>query len=193
MNPLRIKAVTALMESKNRRGGDRRIAAQVLRQAQMCLRDGDHAATIVLTDRLLADDPSHLGALETQAKAQWKGGQYEPLLRTLQDLIRVNPYESGYHALRGATLQCLGRYGEATKAMERVEDSPEAAARIRDLQGWQSDLVAEMSRTDPVLRAHLRQNAAAAHAARGFKIPAVRPLRAVARVAEPTSVQQRPS
>ncbi|AIE84995.1 hypothetical protein OP10G_1627 [Fimbriimonas ginsengisoli Gsoil 348] len=181
------------MESKNRRGDDRRIAAQALRRAQMCLRDGDNAAAIVLTEKLLGDDPSHLGALEIQAKAQWKGGQYEPLLLTLQDLIRVNPYESGYHALRGAALQCLGRYGEATKAMERVEDSPEAAARIRDLQGWQSDLVIEMSRTDPVLRAHLRQNAAAACAARGFKIPAVRPLRAVARVAEPTSVQQRPS
>jgi tetratricopeptide (TPR) repeat protein len=165
----------------------------MLRDAEQLVRDGRYAEAITLSERLIAQDATHLGALETLARAQWKAGQLDPLLRTLRTLTALNPYESGYHALRGAALQCLGRYGEAAAAFARGAQPKAIDASARELHSWQAELLNEMSRTDPVLRAHLRQNAPAACAARGFRVPEGSTRRWLSQRANRASTYQRPS
>src|SRR5580700_1569148 len=91
-------------------------SAGLLCQAQVAFRAGNLVEAQRLALDLLTEDDSHVGALELLAKAQWQSGVYDELLQTLSRLIRLNPYEPGYHALKGAALQCLGRYDDAIRS-----------------------------------------------------------------------------
>lgn len=150
----------------------RRTGAQLL-AAERHARLGESEEAIRIAADVLAQDPKHLGALELTARAQWKIGEYESLLATLRQLVATNPYEPGYHALRGSALQCLGRYGEATMAMERAKSLTGQREALAELREWQAGLIADLIDSDPIFRTHYRQDPVAACAQRGFHIAPV--------------------
>ncbi len=123
---------------------------------------------VQLASEALRVAPYHLGLLETLAKSQWQVGQHRNLLGTLDRLITINPYEVGYHALKGAAYQCLSRFKEAMESYLRAKEMPEAAFALAELQEWQAYVMAEMVREDPVLRARYHRDAAAACSSVGF-------------------------
>ena len=144
-----------------------------LMRAEMELASGRPGGAIELAQRMLKDDPHHVGALEILAKAQWQIVKCEDLLGTLGRLIELNPYEPGYHSLQAAAYQSLGLCGQAVKSYLRAVDlgmpkSEEMVAMLEDLRAWQGSLVAGLIREDPVFRAAYEQNPALACASRGF-------------------------
>ncbi len=143
--------------------------ADPIRAADMALRAGNPDVAIRLASQILETDSSHVGALETLAKAQWQSGVYDELLCTLGRLIRLNPYEPGYHALKGAALQCLGRYGDSIRSFMRGSDSPGARESSTELRNWQAQLVESLLSEDKVFKAHYARNPEEACRARGFE------------------------
>lgn len=137
--------------------------------AEMALRAGHSEFAIRLAGQVLEFDESNIGALETLAKAQWQENRYQDLLGTLGRLIRLNPYEPGYHALKGATLQCLGRYGDSIRSYLRGGDNPGARESAEELRAWQADLVENLLREDHVFKVHYMRNPEEACRARGFE------------------------
>jgi hypothetical protein len=87
----------------------------------------------------------------------------------LRTLIRLNPYEPGYHALRGAVYQALGRTGEAIKCFARAGNSDTNNASVEELRDWQGALIATLLQDDPVFRTHYAQDPEDACRARGFE------------------------
>jgi tetratricopeptide (TPR) repeat protein len=176
VNILKARLVNETVESKGTRPrqgrGSAKGMATALAAAGVAARRGDPQNALSTIDRVLADDPDHLGALELKARCEWQAGDHEAVVRTLRHLIALNPYEPGYHSLLGSALQCLGRYGEAARALERAAGAPGQEEMLADLRAWQAGLVAELARTDPVFRAHYRQDPGAACAARGFHVAA---------------------
>lgn len=69
----------------------------------------DWRGALELCNEVLQDDPDHLGALETLAKAQWLGGQYKEVIHTINHLLRLNPHEPGYRYTRGMAYMSLGQ------------------------------------------------------------------------------------
>lgn len=150
--------------------GKRKLHKPTLTRAEYLLRNGDPKAAITCARKLLKQDSEHLGALEVLAKSLWQLSRYDELLATLSTLVRLNPYEPGYFALRGAVYQALGRTGEAIKSFARAGlDSETASASIEELRDWQGTLIADMLREDLVFRTHYAQDPAAACRARGFE------------------------
>lgn len=177
VNILKARSVNDPVESKGTRA--RRVGraaakkkANALGSAEAAMRRGDSSAALALLGEVLAEREDHLSALELKARCEWQLGAHEALVGTLKRLILLNPYEPGYHALLGSALQCLGRYGEAARSLERAAGSPGQEEALADLQSWQAGLIAEMIQSDPVFRAHYRQNPHAACAARGFHVAA---------------------
>lgn len=132
-------------------------------------RDAERRARVILER-----DPNHIGALETLAKVQWHFSDLVGLQPTLDRLIALNPYEPGYHALRGAVLQALGRCGEAVVSYSRCidGDSDEAAnarVQISELQDWERFLVADLLERDQVFRAEYAHDPREACRKRGFE------------------------
>lgn len=166
----------ATTKPRKRSANDRDVPAQdwrmdlsrTLGRAELALRCGRFEEAAVLATRVSTADPTHIGALETLAKAQWRSSQHEELLTTVSRLLRLNPYEPGYHALRGAALQCLGRYGESVQAFSRCGGDASSKEAIRSLHEWQAGLVAEMMKTDKVFKAHYEQSPTEACSSRGF-------------------------
>lgn len=156
------------VKNKRRPGG-----RSSMRYAEMELATGSNRRAIELAKQTLRQDPSHVGALEVLAKAQWQGSQCDELLLTLRKLIELNPYEPGYHSLLAGAYQSLGLCGEAVKAYMRAVDlgmpkSAEMDAMIEELRSWQASLVADLLKTDLMFRASYEQDPAAACAAKGF-------------------------
>lgn len=139
-----------------------------LARAEYLLSSGDPNAAAQCARQILREDASQIGALEVLAKAQWQLSSYNDLLVTLRTLVRLNPYEPGYHALRGAVFQALGHTGEAIKSFARGE-SETSAASIEELREWQGSLIATLLRDDPVFRTHYAQDAEEACRSRGFE------------------------
>jgi tetratricopeptide (TPR) repeat protein len=137
--------------------------------AEAALRAGLAEEAIEIASEVLKTDDANIGALETIAKAQWQIHEYSDLLATLNRLIRINPYEPGYHALKGAALQCLGRYGESIRAYLRGGDTPGARESAEELRAWQAQLVQSLLQADPVFKAHYSRNPEEACRARGFE------------------------
>ncbi|MGV3618650.1 MAG: tetratricopeptide repeat protein [Fimbriimonas sp.] len=171
---MKVRSVNEPVESKGHRSRNSRDASKEkgdpLGLVEMAMRKGDHAQALTTIDRLLAEEPDHLGALELKARCQWQVGEHQALTATLRRLIALNPYEPGYHALLGSALQCLGRYGEAAQSLERAAGTPGQEETLSDLRAWQAGLVAEMLQDDPIFRAHYRQDPRAACASRGFHV-----------------------
>lgn len=119
---------------------------------------------------ILRRDREQVGALEVLAKALWQLGSFDDLLATLSTLTRLNPYEPGYHALRGAAHQCSGRTGEALKCFARAGSYCDtASASVEELRKWQGGLIAELLAEDVVFRTHYAQDPEGAVRARGFE------------------------
>lgn len=149
----------------------------LLDRAERALNRGEAGRALADVTKLLTRDSRHLGALEVLAKAQWATGQYADLQGTLDRLVTLNPYEPGYHALRGAVCQQLGRCGEAIRAYRRaVEQDRSWASRVsdavRELESLQAGLIADLHREDPVFRAAYRRDPVAACRQRGFEVTA---------------------
>lgn len=158
------------MRSRRKGRGAVKDKTSALTSAEAAMRRGDSSAALAIVERLLVAQEDHLGALELKARCEWQAGAHEPLVGTLRRLIALNPYEPGYHALLGSALQCLGRYGEAARSLERAGGTPGQEETLADLRAWQAGLIAEMIQSDPVFRAHYRQDPHAACASRGFHV-----------------------
>lgn len=143
--------------------------SRTLGRADLALRCGNYKEAAGLAQKIVHADPTNVGALETLAKALWQTGAHEEVLGVVTRLISLNPYEPGYHTLRGAALQCLGRYGDSVRAFNRAQATPESAEAIRDLHSWQAALIREMLVSDPVFRAQYERDPEQACAARGFE------------------------
>ena len=177
VNILRARSVNDPVESKGapKHRKERRATKEkthTLASAEAAMRRGDAPAALAILDHVLAERDDHLGALELKARCEWQMSAHEPLVGTLKRLIAVNPYEPGYHSLLGSALQCLGRYGEAARSLERAAGTPGQEEALSDLRAWQAGLIAELIQSDPVFRAHYRQNPHAACASRGFHVAA---------------------
>src|ERR1044072_139790 len=147
----------------------RKAIKPTLPRAEYLLSSGDPLSASVCSRSILREDASQIGALEVLAKAQWQLSQYSDLLVTLRTLIRLNPYEPGYHALRGAVYQALGNTGEAIKCFAR-DESATASASIEELREWQSSLIATLLQEDTVFRTHYAQDPEEAGPVSGVEI-----------------------
>ena len=134
------------------------------------------AEAVAACDRILDSDPTHLPALEVKSKALWRLGQFEAALNCLEKAIALNPYDPGYHYLKGDCLQSLLRYGEALEAFERTRSCAEGnltqqtELRIKALQEWQSAVAGELACSDGSFRRQFDQDPVSAMFSLGFKV-----------------------
>lgn len=108
----------------------------------------EHADSLVQT--VLSESCDHLAALELLARLLWKQQDFNALVRITNRLISLNPFEPGYHSLRGMSLRALGKYGEAAKALAR---DPNAAKQLLDLECFQAALIKDTIKHDQVFAA----------------------------------------
>jgi tetratricopeptide (TPR) repeat protein len=155
---------------------------------------------IAAAKAVLNSDPNHLGGLELLARAHWRGGHFAETLDTLRHLVRLNPYEPGYHFMAGSAHQALGHYGDAVRSYSRCLDGENeplgraAAAAIRELETWQESLIADLLRTDRPFQADYANSPFEACRKRGFEFAAVHdPKTAVPGEAVRLTVWERPS
>lgn len=141
---------------------------RAITRADLALKTGQYEEAVRISRAVLDNHADHIAALEILAKALWQAGHYDEVLLAVRRLQTLNPYEPGYHALKGAALQCLGRYGESVRAFARAGNAPGSEEAMHELESWQGGLIADMLREDPVFRAHYAQNPADACACRGF-------------------------
>jgi len=137
---------------------------------------GDLVQARKVLNRCLRRDPDHVGALELQARLQWRCGELEHLLSTLSRLLELNPYEPGYHYLRGSALQCQGRFGEALTSYARCKHmgssahAKDAEEAIEALRECQLQALGQLLRDDLVFRSHYAQDPQAACAMVGIEL-----------------------
>ena len=157
------------MECENKRPL-RSEGRQSVARAEYLLASGDPKAALASARQVLRRDREQVGALEVLAKAQWQLGRYPDLLVTLATLIRLNPYEPGYFALRGAVYQSLGRVGDAVREFARAGEAVETSgASVEELREWQGAVIAQLLNDDPVFRTHYAQDPEEACRLRGFE------------------------
>jgi tetratricopeptide (TPR) repeat protein len=173
MNTGTPERVNVPVESKlgcNATPGRRHVANRArLMRADAALKTGQAQHAADLAGGILEEDSKHLGALETFAKSLWRASRFEQVVAATDRLLALNPYEPGYHALRGAALQALGRYAEAIECFDRSRDLPGSVDALRELQIWQAGLLSELLSADPVFKASYAQNPQKACEAKGFK------------------------
>lgn len=143
--------------------------ATALRRADSALKMGNAQEAVRTIQPVLDQDPTHVGALEILAKAQWSLNQHELVLATLSRLLQINPYEPGYHVLRGNSLRNLGRYGDAVRSFVRAGADQGAQEAVAELAALQSDLVLHLLKHDPVFRSQYARDPESACSARGFE------------------------
>jgi tetratricopeptide (TPR) repeat protein len=160
-------------------------ASRELVRGEKALESGNLALALCAAKSILRRDRDHLGALELLARVQWRQSRFEPMLETIRHLVRLNPYEPGYHYLRGCALQSLGHSGAAIQAFSRCLESQSdglrrsAAQAIRELESWQESLVADMLREDAAFRSAYRNDPMRACHKLGFRFAAEDPRVAV--------------
>lgn len=142
------------------------VARRIVR-AELSLKIGDAKSCASEARQILAADPTHVGAMELLAKALWQSCDFTELLPVIDRLVVLNPYEPGYHTLRGNVYQALGRYGDAVRSMERGTKSGDNSA-MREIQEWQADLIAVLLHEDEVFKMHYAQDPERACLDRGF-------------------------
>lgn len=166
------------------------------------LDNANYAQAASAAREILARDPNHLGGLELLARAQWRAGEFEFALDSLRHLIRLNPYEPGYHYMCAVALQSLGHYGEAVRAFGRCMESgaspliETAAASIRDLEDWQESVIADLLRSDQGFQREYAADPMSACKNRGFAFAAEDSrlsLRLSAATEKPALMWDRPS
>jgi len=161
----------------------RRSIALNVRKAERLLSIQDASTAISILESLLEEDANHVPALEIAARAYWQLQDLVKVVDLTDQLIRINPFEPGYHGLRGLALRALGRYGEAARALSR---DPLATEALHELEGFQAELVRNLLEADPAFAVQYAKDPMIALADRGFYFK--RREAAVAWVAE--NVQQ---
>ena len=110
--------------------GDNRLRVRV---AVEMLQSFEWERALESCDRVLVQDPDHVGALEVKAQAQWYGGRYELVVQTTTKLLRLNPYEPGYRYTRGMANLSLGKVQEALhdfRSAEQQSNNPAFKAQV---------------------------------------------------------------
>jgi tetratricopeptide (TPR) repeat protein len=123
----------------------------------------EHSSSLVYS--ALSESPDHLAALELLARILWKQQNFKALVRATNRLIILNPFEPGYHSLRGMSLRALGMYGEAAKALER---DPNAANHLTDLECFQAALIKDTIKHDPIFATKYAKDPVKALTEKGF-------------------------
>jgi tetratricopeptide (TPR) repeat protein len=147
----------------------------LLARAEALLQSRDAASAVKLVRRILRTDRNHVGALEVLARSQWQQQKFDDLVSTTRRLIRLDPYNPGYHMLRGAAFQCLGMFGEATKAYARstangsTTDADRSLQLISELRDWQANLLSTLLAEDAAFRAAYSRDPQAACQSKGFE------------------------
>lgn len=72
-------------------------------------------------EEALKTDPENLSLLEDLARAQWFMQDIDPLLRTVQRMIRLNPVQSGYHLLQGMAYSANGQFAKALTSYRQAQ------------------------------------------------------------------------
>lgn len=110
----------------------------------------DWRAAIETSRRILQADPDNLGALETLARAEWFGGDYDAVISTTSRLLRLNPLEPGYRYTRGMAHLGKGElsraYADFTTAIAQSGDEEfkaHVASSLDAVERWMSDRAAD--------------------------------------------------
>lgn len=154
----------------------------LLARAEALLQTRNAPEAAKLARLILRKDREHVGALEVLARSQWQQQKFETLVATTRRLIKLDPYNPGYHMLLGAALQCLGRFGEATRAYLRASNeggTPETERSLRliaELRDWQAGLLATLLNEDLAFRAAYNRDPKAACQSRGFEFLETQPV-----------------
>lgn len=166
-------------------------------RAENFLQGRDAVAAAKLARKILRSDRSHVGALEVLARSLWQQQKFDELITITRRLIRLDPYNPGYHMLRGVAFQCLNLFGEATKCYARATangNSPDADRSmqlISELRDWQANLLSTLLEEDPAFRAAYSRDPQAACQSKGFAFIELPPPSAWARME--TATLARPS
>ena len=151
---------------------------QLFREAE---RSNDAQTQRRICNTLLRREPDHLPALELKSKSLWRSGHFREALETISKAIALNPQELGYYFLRGDCLQHLARYGEAVREFEKCRDSKdaqlssEAEIRIKALEAFQENIIAELINCNPHFRDEYRERPTEALQAHGFAFSEKKP------------------
>ena len=171
----------------------------MLARAEVLLQARDAAAASKLARKILRTDRSHVGALEVLARSLWQQQQFDELISVTRRLIKLDPYNPGYHMLRGAAFQCLSMFGEATKAYARAsannntKDADRSMQLISELRDWQANLLSTLLEEDPAFRAAYSRDPQAACQAKGFEFLDGLPPRRWSRSLSADAIVARPS
>ncbi len=146
-----------------------------LRAAEHALAVCEPFRAVQQAESLIAQDPTHLPALEVLAKALWQIGDLPRLTAVLEGMIRLNPYEPGYFSLLGAAQQSLGRIGSAIASLSRsieLNSGKDAAVAemLVDLRRFQATLIEDLLVHDSRFRIEYRRDPVIACRMRGFEI-----------------------
>lgn len=142
----------------------RRIALNV-RRAESLLPLQQASNAIPILESILEEDANHVPALEITARAYWQLQDLGKVVNLTDHLIRINPFEPGYHSLRGLALRAMGRYGEAARALSR---DPQASEALHELEGFQAELVRNLLESDAVFATQYAKDPLVALTDRGF-------------------------
>jgi tetratricopeptide (TPR) repeat protein len=143
----------------------RRRNALLVSKAERNFSKNDLEQAIAQVQLVLAECSDHLAALELHARILWKQQDFKSLVRATDRLISLNPFEPGYHSLRGMSLRALGMYGEAAKALER---DPSAAKQLIDLECFQAALIKDTIKHDQVFASKYAKDPVQALTEKGF-------------------------
>ena len=146
----------------------RRLALWVTK-AERHRQKSEFSQAMKMIDAVLAEDADHIGAMEVAAKALWSLQNFEALEVLMTRMIHLNPFEPGYHSLRGMALRAMGQYGEAAKELSR---DPNAQKALEDLEGFQANLIRDILAQDPAFSAAYAKDPAEALRERGFHFEA---------------------
>jgi tetratricopeptide (TPR) repeat protein len=152
---------------------------RLVSRSESLSRLGMHAEARRFAELAIERDPEHLGAMEALAKALWHSRDFDSLTTLIDRLLAMNPYEPGYHALRGSVLYAKGQYAQSLESYERSLSLPGGEfihdAPIRSLVEQQRALQAQLMQDDPVFRASFRRDPHAACKEQGLPAALLNP------------------
>ncbi len=141
--------------------------------------DEGHGEAVIRKLRVFAKrHPTHVPVVELLAKATWKSGRLRESVDLTVRLSELNPYEPGYHYLRGLALQGLGDFDQALAAFKRCSGMGESLDReAADLSAslivaCGREALAQRAELDPWLAFELRRKERVGASARQTQLPA---------------------
>lgn len=122
------------------------VAERAIQRGERHLQRGNFTRSATLARRVVAHEPRHLGALELLGLSLLREEAYTDVVGVANRLLALNPYEAGYHSLKGLAMQGLGRYGESAASLRR---DPAALPALWNLEQAQSRLIENLLQEDP--------------------------------------------